>query len=87
MKFFAEFPEFYIMLPSLIYSLTQRSFSMPYVNIKLVGEVTREQKAQIAKEITETLERVAHKPKSYTYITFEEVAYEDWAIAGELLDS
>lgn len=60
---------------------------MPYVNIKLAGEVTREQKAQIAKEITETLERVAHKPKSYTYITFEEVVYEDWAIAGELLDT
>ncbi len=59
---------------------------MPYVNIKLAGSVTREQKQQIAKEITETLERVAHKPKSYTYITFEEVAYEDWAIAGQLLD-
>lgn len=59
---------------------------MPYVNIKLAGEVTREQKKQIAREITETLERVANKPKSYTYITFEEVAYEDWAIAGQLLD-
>ncbi|HNV88043.1 MAG TPA: 4-oxalocrotonate tautomerase family protein [Methylotenera sp.] len=59
---------------------------MPYVNIKLAGEVTREQKAKIAKEITETLERVANKPKSYTYITFEEVAYEDWAIGGQLLD-
>ena len=59
---------------------------MPYVNVKLAGEVTREQKAQIAKEITETLERVAQKPKSYTYITFEEVAYEDWAIGGKLLD-
>lgn len=59
---------------------------MPYVNIKLAGEVTREQKKQIAKEITETLERVAHKPKSYTYITFEEVRYEDWAVGGELLD-
>lgn len=59
---------------------------MPYVNIKLAGEVTREQKKQIAKEITDTLERVANKPKSYTYITFEEVAYEDWAIAGQLLD-
>lgn len=58
---------------------------MTYVNIKLVGEVSREQKAQIAKEITETLERVANKPKSYTYITFEEVAYEDWAIGGKLL--
>jgi len=59
---------------------------MPYVNIKLAGSVTRDQKAQISKEITETLERVAHKPKSYTYITFEEVAYEDWAIGGKLLD-
>lgn len=59
---------------------------MPYVNIKLAGSVSREQKAEIAKEITETLERVAHKPKSYTYITFEEVDYEDWAIAGQLLD-
>lgn len=59
---------------------------MPYVNIKLAGSVTREQKMQIAKEFTETLERVAHKPMSYTYITFEEVAYEDWAIGGKLLD-
>lgn len=59
---------------------------MPYINIKLAGVMNREQKAKIAKEITETLERVAHKPKSYTYITFEEVAYEDWAIGGKLLD-
>ncbi len=59
---------------------------MPYVNIKLAGSVTREQKAKIAKEITETLQRVANKPASYTYITFEEVDYEDWAIAGKLLD-
>jgi len=60
---------------------------MPYVNIKLAGEVTREQKAQIAKEITETLERVTHKTNSYTYITFEELTYEVRVIAGELLDS
>lgn len=59
---------------------------MPYVNIKLAGSITREQKAKIAKEITETLQRVANKPASYTYITFEEVEYEDWAIAGKLLD-
>ena len=58
---------------------------MLYVNIKLAGEVSREQKAQIAKEITETLERVAHKPKSYTYITFEEVAYEDWAFCSRFI--
>ena len=59
---------------------------MPYVNVKLAGSVTREQKAKIAEEITATLQRHAHKPPQYTYITFEEVAYEDWAIAGKLLD-
>ncbi len=59
---------------------------MPYINIKHAGALTREQKKEIAKELTETMQRVANKPASYTYITFDEVAYEDWAIGGELLD-
>lgn len=59
---------------------------MPYVNLKIAGSLTREQKKKIAQEITDTLERVAHKPKSYTYIVIEEVEMEDWAIAGNLLD-
>jgi len=59
---------------------------MPYINIKHAGPLTREQKVTIAKEVTETMERVANKPANYTYITFDEVAYEDWAIAGTLLD-
>ncbi|HYG13057.1 MAG TPA: 4-oxalocrotonate tautomerase family protein [Methylophilaceae bacterium] len=58
---------------------------MPYINVKLAGSLSHEQKAKIAKEITDTMERVAHKPKSYTYITFDEVEMEDWAIGGELL--
>jgi 4-oxalocrotonate tautomerase len=59
---------------------------MPYINVKLAGSLTREQKDKIAKEITDTMERIAHKPKSYTYIVFDEVAEENWAVAGELLD-
>jgi 4-oxalocrotonate tautomerase len=59
---------------------------MPYVNIKLAGKVSRQQKQKIAEEITATLQRHAHKPPEYTYITFEEVSLEDWAIAGKLLD-
>ncbi len=58
---------------------------MPYVNLKIAGSLTHEQKQKIAEEITDTLERIAHKPKSYTYITFDEVEMEDWAIAGKLL--
>jgi 4-oxalocrotonate tautomerase len=60
---------------------------MPYVNIRIAGTLSREQKQKIAAEITDTLERVAHKPKSYTYIAFDELPDENWAIGGELLDS
>jgi len=59
---------------------------MPYVNIRIAGTLTREQKKQIAAEITDTLERVALKPRSYTYIAFDEMPEENWAIAGQLLD-
>ena len=58
---------------------------MTFVNVKLAGSVTKEQKKQIAKEITETLTKHAHKPANYTYVVFEEVELEDWAIGGELL--
>ena len=59
---------------------------MPYVNIRIAGSLTRQQKQQIAIEVTDTLERIAHKPKSYTYIAFDELPDENWAIAGQLLD-
>ena len=60
---------------------------MPYINVKLAGSLSKEQKKEIAKEITDTMQRIAHKPPSYTYIVFDEVEMEDWAIAGQLLGS
>ena len=59
---------------------------MPYVNIRIAGTLSREQKAGIAAEMTDTLERIARKPAAYTYIVFDEVSDENWAIAGKLLD-
>ena len=58
---------------------------MPYVNIRIAGKLTQKQKKKIATEITDTLEQVALKPKSYTYISFDEIPHENWAIGGELL--
>jgi 4-oxalocrotonate tautomerase len=58
---------------------------MPYVNIRIAGTLTHDQKHKIAEEVTDTLERIAHKPKSYTHIVFDEVLDENWAIAGKLL--
>lgn len=59
---------------------------MPYVNVRVAGALTRDQKRRIAEEITDTLERIAEKPASFTYVTFDEVAEENWAVAGKLLD-
>jgi 4-oxalocrotonate tautomerase len=58
---------------------------MPYINIKLAGTLNRDQKETIAKEITTLMEKVAHKPVSYTYIVFDEVKGEDWSVGGSLL--
>jgi 4-oxalocrotonate tautomerase len=57
---------------------------MPYINVKLAGKLDKNQKQEIAKEITDVMQRVANKPASYTYIVFE-VESEDWAIGGNLL--
>ena len=59
---------------------------MPVITIKLAGTLSRDQKQKIAEEVTTTLERYAHKPASYTYISFEELPEENWAIGGRLLD-
>ncbi len=52
---------------------------MPYVNLKVVGKLTKEQKNQIAKEFSDTLLRVANKPKAATYLVIDEVSGENWA--------
>lgn len=57
---------------------------MPYVDVKVVGKLSRDQKQKIAKDISESLLKHANKPKDHTYITFQEVAGENWA-KGEAL--
>ena len=58
---------------------------MPYVNLKVAGKLTRQQKETIAKEFAETLERVAGKPKDATYLVIDEVDRENWAKGEKLL--
>ena len=59
---------------------------MPYVNIRLAGIHTSEQKRKIAEEVTDTLEHNAHNPKSYTHVVIDELQDKIWAIAVKLLD-
>ena len=58
---------------------------MPYISLRVAGKLTREQKTAIAKEFADTLERVAGKPKSATYLVFDEVERENWAQGEKLL--
>ncbi|MBI4358152.1 MAG: 4-oxalocrotonate tautomerase family protein [Candidatus Omnitrophica bacterium] len=52
---------------------------MPYVNVKVVGKLSKEQKRKIASDISASLLKHAAKPKDHTYIVFDEVAGENWA--------
>ncbi|MFH0827650.1 MAG: 4-oxalocrotonate tautomerase family protein [Candidatus Omnitrophota bacterium] len=57
---------------------------MPFINLKLIGKLTKEQKEQIAKEFSDTLFRVAKKPKEYTYLVIDEVEAQNWAQGDKL---
>ena len=57
---------------------------MPYVEVKVVGKLSKTQKQSISKDISESLLKHANKPKDHTYIVFSEVAGENWA-KGESL--
>jgi 4-oxalocrotonate tautomerase len=57
---------------------------MPYVNIRITDEgVTREQKAELIAGATELLSRVLGKNPATTVVVIDEVATDNWGIAGE----
>lgn len=56
---------------------------MPFVSVRITRDgVTREQKAQVIAEITETLERVLNKRPDLTHIVIEEVDTDNWGYSG-----
>ena len=59
---------------------------MPYINVRVAGKLTGEQKRQIAARITQVMEDVAGKPPSATYITIDELDRSNWAKGGMLLE-
>ncbi|BDM22109.1 MULTISPECIES: 4-oxalocrotonate tautomerase family protein [Pseudomonas] len=56
---------------------------MPFISVRITRDgVTREQKAQVIKEITDTMERVLHKDPTLTHIVIEEVDTDNWGYSG-----
>ncbi len=57
---------------------------MPFVHVQITRDgVTREQKAQVISEITETLVRVLGKDPQATHIVISEVETDNWGWGGE----
>ena len=59
---------------------------MPYVNVKVGGTLTREQKEKLSAAITIALEEIAAKPRADTYVIFDEYSWENWGVGDKLLD-
>ena len=56
---------------------------MPFVSIRITREgVSAGQKAQVIREVTDTLERVLRKPPEWTHVVIEEVDTDNWGWGG-----
>ncbi len=58
---------------------------MPYVNLQITRGATREQKAEIVRQFTQTLVSVLGKNPANTHIVIQEIEREDWGHAGALV--
>lgn len=59
---------------------------MPYVNIQITKGATREQKAELVKEVTDSLVRVLGKKPEHIHIVIQEIDEENWGFSGLLTD-
>jgi 4-oxalocrotonate tautomerase len=60
--------------------------TMPYVNIQVTKGLTREQKSQLVKEVTDSIVRILAKKPEHIHIVIQEIAEEDWGFSGLLTD-
>ncbi len=58
---------------------------MPYVNIRVAGNLTKEQKANISQGVTDVIAKEANKPPEAVLIFIDEVPHENIAKSGKLL--
>ena len=59
---------------------------MPYVNIRVAGTLSKEQKQKISKGVTEVISKEANKPPEAILLFIDEVPHENIAKAGNILE-
>ncbi len=60
--------------------------AMPYVNIQITEGATREQKAALVRDVTNSLVRELGKKPEHIHIVIQEVAEDNWGFEGLLTD-
>ncbi len=58
---------------------------MPYVNIRVAGTLSKEQKEKISKGVTEVISKEANKPPETVLLFIDEVERDNVAKAGKLM--
>jgi 4-oxalocrotonate tautomerase len=58
---------------------------MPMISVKWLEGRTTEQKAQLAKAITQAMVDIANVSLEHVWISFHDVKRSDWAMKGKLL--
>lgn len=61
--------------------------AMPYVNIRIAGTLTKEQKENISQGVTDVIAKEAQKPPETVLIFIDEVDRDNIAKAGKLLSN
>lgn len=59
---------------------------MPYINVQIIKGATKEQKAQLVKDITNSLVNVLGKKPEHIHIVIQEIEEQDWGFSGLLTD-
>ena len=57
---------------------------MPFITVSMFAGRTKAQKAELAKQLTETFVAVANTPKEHVWIVFQDVPKSEWAMGGQL---
>ena len=59
---------------------------MPYVNFQILAGATREQKAAIVREVTDSLVRHLGKKPEHIHVVIQEIDEANWGFEGMLTD-
>ena len=59
---------------------------MPYVNIQIITGASRDQKARIVRDVTDSLVRELGKRPEHIHVVIQEIEEQNWGFEGLLTD-